>query len=77
MGLACLKGACWWSGDPVCLWIAGLAGFRGKVLAKIMQACADLSVWPVEIMCVWIAGLAGLKSSSGGDPVGLRGGSLG
>jgi hypothetical protein len=42
MGLACLKGAGQKSGDPVCLWIAGLAGFRGTVPVEIVQACAGL-----------------------------------
>jgi hypothetical protein len=42
MGLACLKGMGRWSGDPVCLWIAGSAGFRGMVPVEILQACAGM-----------------------------------
>jgi hypothetical protein len=50
MHLVCLKGAGQWSGDPACLWIAGLAGFRGTIPAEIVQACAGLRVWWVEVM---------------------------
>jgi hypothetical protein len=44
MGLACLKGAGHLSGDCSCLWIAGWAGFRGRVLAEIVLACAGVRV---------------------------------
>jgi hypothetical protein len=40
--LMCLKGAGQWSGDPACLWIASLAGFRGTVLAEIEWVCAGV-----------------------------------
>jgi hypothetical protein len=42
MGLACLEVAGWQSGDPACLWIASLAGFRDMVPAEILQACAGV-----------------------------------
>jgi hypothetical protein len=42
MGLACLKGMGWQSGDPAFLWIAGLAGFRDMVPVEILQACAGV-----------------------------------
>jgi hypothetical protein len=42
MGLVFLKGARRWSGDPACLWIAGLAGFRGTILEEIMQTFAGV-----------------------------------
>jgi hypothetical protein len=28
--------------DCLCLWIASLAGFRGMILAEIVQACASM-----------------------------------
>jgi hypothetical protein len=31
MGLACLKGAGQWSGDPECLWIPGLTGLGAMI----------------------------------------------
>jgi hypothetical protein len=37
-----------WSGDHSCLWIAGLVGFRGMVLAEIVQACAG-----IRSMALW------------------------
>jgi hypothetical protein len=54
MGLACLKGMGQQSGDPACLWIASLAGFRGMV-PEIMQPCAGLggaSQWNGDCVCV-------------------------
>jgi hypothetical protein len=42
MGLVCLKGMSWQSGDPACLWIAGLAGFRGTFPVEIVQDCAGV-----------------------------------
>jgi hypothetical protein len=45
---------------------------------EIVEACAGLRAWPSgDCECLCIPGLAGLKGSSGGDHVGLRGGSLG
>jgi hypothetical protein len=41
MGLACLKGAGRWSGDPACLWIPGLTGL-GDAMEQF------------EILCVWV-----------------------
>jgi hypothetical protein len=46
VGLVCLKDLSQWSGDPACLWMARLAGFRGKVLAEIVQAYAGVRAWP-------------------------------
>jgi hypothetical protein len=42
VGLVCLKGTGQQSGDPECLWIACLVGFRGIVPMEIMQACAGV-----------------------------------
>jgi hypothetical protein len=42
MVLACLKCSGRLYGDPACLWIARLAGFKGTVLVQIMQACAGM-----------------------------------
>jgi hypothetical protein len=42
MSLACLKSAGSRSGEPACLWIASLAGFRGMVPEEIVQACAGV-----------------------------------
>jgi hypothetical protein len=110
MGLECLKGTVWWSGDPVCLWIPGLTGLGGMAQqnkdpvclyfwccrpwrhglaeqrsCRAVQAlghgrqsrdCAGLGEeWPDGYRkCLWIPSL---KGSSHGEPVVLRGGSLG
>jgi hypothetical protein len=61
MGLVCLKCTGWQSGDYACLWIAGLAGFRGMVPAEIVQAYAGVrGMVPVEIMqtCVGMRDIA-------------------
>jgi hypothetical protein len=50
MGLACLKGTGWWSGDPGCLWIPGLTGLGGVVQQT-------------EILGMWIPCLAGLRGT--------------
>jgi hypothetical protein len=53
-GLMCLKGAGWQSGDPVCLWIAGLAGFRGR-FSETVLGCASLKAWPSgDCECLWL-----------------------
>jgi hypothetical protein len=46
----------------VCLWIAGLAGFRGMVPVEIVQACAGMKgmAWR-RCECLSIASLAGLR----------------
>jgi hypothetical protein len=67
IGLACLKGVGQKSGDPACLWIASLAGFKGTFPVEIVQACAGmrgvaqqrpwrpgkaLGVWPSRVEVV-------------------------
>jgi hypothetical protein len=67
VGLVYLNGPGWWSADPVCLWIAGLAGFRDTVHAEIMQACACLRMWPSKdcVGLCWHEGMAGQRSQLG------------
>jgi hypothetical protein len=42
IGQACQNGVGQQSGDHLCLWISGLAGFRGMVEAEIMQTFAGM-----------------------------------
>jgi hypothetical protein len=59
-----LRGA-QWSRDHVYLWITSLAGLRGAAGgAELVQACADLGVWPGENhVCLWITSLAGFRGT--------------
>jgi hypothetical protein len=43
MGLACLKGAGQWSGDPVCLWIPSLTGLGGVAQQNRDHVCGSLA----------------------------------
>jgi hypothetical protein len=64
VGLTCLKGVGQWSGDPVCLWIAGLADFRGTIPTEILQACAGMrGRQHSKDLHLWIPGLAGLRGA--------------
>jgi hypothetical protein len=48
MGLVCLKGTGWQSGDPTCLWIPDLTGLGGQLSG-------------MESTRVWLPGWAGLR----------------
>jgi hypothetical protein len=39
VGLTCLKGVGWWSGDPACQWIPGLTSLGGSVQQNGDHGC--------------------------------------
>jgi hypothetical protein len=68
MGLACLKGADWWSGDPTCLWIPGLTCLSGPVEQNrdcmcVSPALLALGAQPCRVNivqgCTGFGGMAG------------------
>jgi hypothetical protein len=77
MGLACLKGSGWQSGNPACLWNPGLTGLGGVAQQNGDHVCVGpwfgkleghrLVVWilcrAVQALGVWLGGIVNVCGS--------------
>jgi hypothetical protein len=59
-------------GDPVGLWIAGLASLRGMVPVDIVWACGTWGCPGGDFMDLWITGLEGLRDGDLVQPIECR-----
>jgi hypothetical protein len=48
VGLACLKGAAWQSGDHTCLWIGSLATLMSAAQQALFRPVRARGAWPGE-----------------------------